>query len=187
MLVCVVDAGHDGRKLDIDEVWNLGLSHHILDLLNGQLAVCDAFEDLTAPQQQLLDCTAKLILGARVRKLLSLNFFLMVPRPRFRRLQFDLSSLVLGDILDFIREANLQLPVAKQSKLTEGRDALRLDALGLLEHFILQGPVEGHPLTPGDVDCDRSCEFKIIFHLVRVDLIEILEVLEVVCLFFYQE
>ena len=61
----------------------------------------------------------------------------MVARPRFCRLQFDLASLVLGDILDFIREADLQLPVAKKSQLADGRDALRLDALSLLEHFIL--------------------------------------------------
>ena len=64
---------------------------------------------------------------------------------------------------------------------------MRLDALSLLEHFILQGPVEGHTLTPGDVDSDRRCDFELALHLVRVDLVEILEVLEVVCLFFDQE
>ena len=64
---------------------------------------------------------------------------------------------------------------------------MRLDALSLLEHFVLQGPVEGHPLASGDVDCDGRCDFKLALHLVRVDLIEVLEVLEVVCLFFDQE
>lgn len=65
----------------------------------------------------------------------------------FCRLELNLLGFIVSDVLDEVSEADLQFPVTKKTDLAHLSPTISFDNLSLLQLFVVEGPVEGDPLT----------------------------------------
>lgn len=63
--------------------------------------------------------------------------------------------IFLADVEEFIRDANLQFPLAEKSQFAQvSRDTIAIDAFSLLLRFSFKSAIEGHTLAPGNINGD---------------------------------
>ena len=84
---------------------------------------------------------------------------------RLCRLETNLRGPILRHVLDVVGEADFQLPVPEEPQLAQGRFALRVNALSLLQDFTFDRTVKGHTLATGHVNSDRGGNFELVFYL----------------------